>query len=62
MNENTDITNINSFVWNISNTDPVNHLVVAWVDINNLINLASLDSVGSIQTVSPPVIWRDKDV
>ena len=53
-----DTTTINSSVWNVTNSDPANHLVVAWVDISNLINLASFESVQSIQTVSPPVTWR----
>jgi hypothetical protein len=60
--ENADITPINSFVWNVTNTDPANHLVVAGVDVNYLINLASLASVQLIQSVSPPVTGRDKEV
>ena len=42
-------------VWNITDTDSSNNLVVAWVDTSNLINLASLDSVQSIRTVTPPM-------
>jgi hypothetical protein len=53
--ENADTTSINAVVYNVTNADPANHLVVAWVDIRNLINLASLDSVQSIQTVTPPM-------
>jgi hypothetical protein len=53
-----DTTPINSSVWNVTNSDPANHLVVAWVDVSNLINLASLESVQSIQTVTPPITWR----
>ena len=60
--ENADITAINSFVWNVTSTDPANHRVVAWVDVNYLINLASLASVQSIQSVFPPVTGRDKEV
>jgi hypothetical protein len=43
------------YVWNVTNRDPASQLVVAWVDVNNLVPLASLESVRSIRTVSPPV-------
>jgi hypothetical protein len=56
MNASDDITSLNSFVWNVTDRDPANHLVVAWVNINDLINLASLESVQFIRTVSPPVM------
>jgi len=50
------------YVWNITNTDPANQLLVAWVKVTNLTTLASLDSVLSIQTVIPPMTsgnsWR----
>jgi len=42
------------YVWNITNSDPGNSLVVAWVDATNLEKLALLESVRSIRTVSPP--------
>ncbi len=44
------------YAWNITNADPANHIVVAWVNVTNLITLASLDSVQSVQTVIPPLI------
>lgn len=53
--DNTDLTLLKTNVWNITDTDSHNNLVVAWVDTNNLINLASLDSVQSIRTVTPPM-------
>jgi len=53
--DSADSTLLNSFVWNVTNSDPAHHLVVAWVDTSDLINLASLESVQSIKTVSPPV-------
>ncbi len=56
-NENADTTNINSFVWNVTDTDPAYHLIVAWMDVNNLTRLASFDFVQSIQSVSPPLTW-----
>ena len=59
MSENADTASINSFVYNVTNSDPANHLVVAWVDSNQIINLASLNSVRSIQSVTPPVAWRN---
>jgi hypothetical protein len=45
---------LDPYVWNIANADPANQLVVAWVNVNNLTTLASLDSVQLIQTVMPP--------
>ena len=55
--KNADTANITAFVWNVTDTDPVNHLVVAWMDVNNLTRLASFDFVESIKSVSPPVTW-----
>lgn len=52
--ENINAGLLDSFAWNVTNTDPANHLVVAWVDVKNLTTLASDDSVQSIQTVLPP--------
>ena len=46
---------LDPYVWNITNADPANQLVVAWVNVSNLTTLASLDSVLSIQTVIPPM-------
>ena len=53
--EGADPAVINPYVSNITNTDPANHLFVAWMNINNLTALASLDSVQSIRTVTPPI-------
>ncbi|MGA2161552.1 MAG: hypothetical protein ABSG28_05055 [Methanoregula sp.] len=58
-NENADSAKINSSVWNVTNTDPEHHLVVAWVDVNNLTKLASYDFIESVQSVSPPVTVRE---
>jgi len=55
--ENANTANINAFVWNVTDTDPVNHLVAAWMDVNNLTLLASFDFVRSIRSVIPPVTW-----
>jgi hypothetical protein len=46
---------INPYVWNITNTDPANHLLVAWINVHNLTALASLDTVQSIRSVTPPI-------
>jgi hypothetical protein len=50
-----DLIPLKAIVWNITDIDSSNNLVVAWVDTNNLIDLASLDSVQSIRTVTPPI-------
>jgi NhaP-type Na+/H+ and K+/H+ antiporter len=46
---------VNPYIWNISNADQANALIVAWVEPDNLLKLASLDDVQSIRTVLPPV-------
>jgi len=48
---------LSAYVWNVTNSDPENRLIVAWVETSNLTALASLDSVRSIRTVVPPVTW-----
>lgn len=53
--ENTDTTIIKGLVWNVTDTDPANHLIVAWMDVNNLTRLASFDFVQSIKPVISPV-------
>jgi|GEM_PF-2718137 len=53
--ENSNTSSLSPFVVEITGTDPTNNLTVAWVSINNLISLASLDSVRLIQTVIPPI-------
>jgi hypothetical protein len=58
--DNTDTTAINSLVWNVTNTDSANHLVVAWMNVNNLTTVASLDFVQSIKSVISPDTWGDK--
>ena len=58
--DNTDTTAINALVWNVTNTDSANHLVVAWMDVNNLTPVASLDFVQSIKSVISPDTWGDK--
>ena len=50
---------LESYVWNVTNTDPANQIFVAWMNVNNLTTLASLDSVLSIQTVVPPLTSRN---
>lgn len=45
---------LDSYIWNITDADPSNQLVVAWVNVTNLTTLASIDSVLSIQTVVFP--------
>ena len=47
---------IDSFVAEVPNRDEDNHLAVAWVDIQNLETLASVEGVGTIQEVTPPVV------
>jgi hypothetical protein len=46
---------LNPYIWNVSNADPANALIVAWVEPDNLLKLASLDTVQSIRTIMPPV-------
>jgi hypothetical protein len=50
-----DMNSIRAAMWNVTDVDLTNHLVVAWVDVRNLTYLTSFDSVQSIQTVVPPI-------
>ncbi|MFA5331425.1 MAG: hypothetical protein WC342_03520 [Methanoregula sp.] len=54
-NAQADLALINSSVWNVTDIAPENHLVVAWMDVNSLTQLASNDFIQSIQSVMPPV-------
>jgi len=54
-NENTDQDLIKANTWNITNSDTSFNLTVAWVDTDNLQNLAMIDSVKSIRTVILPM-------
>jgi len=47
---------IEPYVWEVSNRDEGNHLVVAWVEVKNLETLASLEAVRTIRTVMPPLV------
>lgn len=46
---------IDSYAYEVTDRDEENQVAAAWVAINNLDTLASLDSVRAIQTVLPPV-------
>jgi len=53
---NTQTSVIDSLVWNVTDRDEKNYLVVALVEVNKLEALASLSGVKSIRSVMPPVI------
>lgn len=53
--ENVNASSLSPSLVEITGSDPTNNLIVAWVSINNLISLASLDAVRLIQTVIPPI-------
>ncbi|MEI7649985.1 MAG: S8 family serine peptidase, partial [Methanomicrobiales archaeon] len=45
-----------SLVADVTDRDENNHLAVGWVDIQNLLTIASLDGVRNIREVIPPVV------
>jgi len=47
---------IEPYVWELAGRDETNHLAVAWVEVNDLETLASLDEVRAIRTVMPPIL------
>jgi hypothetical protein len=47
---------IEPHVWEVTDRDEENHLAVAWVEVKDLEELASLESVRTIRTVMPPVV------
>ena len=47
---------IEPYVWEVTNRDEKNHLVVAWVYVNALETLASLEAVRTVRAVMPPLL------
>ena len=47
---------IDSLAFEVTDRDEGNHLAVAWVDVQNLETLASLEGVRTISEVIPPVV------
>jgi len=47
---------IEPYVWEVRDRDEENHLAVAWVAVQNLESLASLEEVRTIRTVMPPLV------
>jgi hypothetical protein len=47
---------IEPYVWELTGRDETNHFAVAWVEVNDLETLASLDEVRAIRTVMPPLL------
>ncbi len=47
---------IDAYVWNITSIDADNSLVTAWVDVNRLEEIASLEEVRSVRTVVRPMV------
>jgi hypothetical protein len=53
--KNSDPNLVVPYTWNVSDSDPSNNIIVAWVEPDNLPKLASLDAVQSIWTVLQPI-------
>lgn len=47
---------VDPYVWKVANRDEKNHFFVAWVGVNDLEKLASLETVRSIREVLPPQV------
>lgn len=47
---------IDTYAWNITSIDADNSLVTAWVDVNRLEEIASLEEVRSVRTVVRPMV------
>ena len=47
---------IDPYVWEVTDRDEENRLAVAWVGVNDLETLASLEAVRTIRTVVPPIL------
>ena len=47
---------VDPYAYEVTDRDETSNLAVAWVDITNLDNIASVDGVQVIQEVIPPVV------
>lgn len=61
LNEGTNIDVIQPFVQEISGRDEENSVAAAWVSVNKLQKLASMEEVRNIRTIIPPVTNTDSD-
>lgn len=51
-----DVKRIESYTWNVTGIDLKDNLMVAWVDENDILPLASLSDVRNIEAVMPPMV------
>ncbi|MDY6965677.1 MAG: NosD domain-containing protein [Halobacteriota archaeon] len=56
LNAPAETQSIEPYVWEITDRSEENNLAVAWVEVNNLEDLASLETVRTIRTVMPPLV------
>ncbi len=57
LRSNVPTNRIDSYALEVTDRDEKNHLAVAWIAVNRLEALASLDGVRVIRTVVPPVVY-----
>lgn len=55
LNDNEQIPLLTPIIFDLKHSDLENHILVAWVDVNNLTQVATFKSVRSIRTIIPPV-------
>ncbi|WP_440951531.1 S8 family serine peptidase [Methanococcoides sp. FTZ1] len=55
LNPSSDFGTVEPYVWEITGTDSKNNIMVAWVEVSDLEELANIGSVRTIRTVMPPV-------
>jgi hypothetical protein len=54
LNNNAQIPELTNYLFDLKYTDLDNHILVAWIDVNNVTQVASYDTVREISTIVPP--------
>jgi len=56
LDQNTPLSTVDPFAWEVPNRDESSRTVVAWVEVSRLVPLASVPGVTQIHPVLPPVV------
>jgi len=54
LNSNAQVPDLTDYLFDLKYTDLENHILVAWIDVNNVTRVASFETVREISTIIPP--------